>query len=193
LKDLNENVSIQYFLGEPDNGGELINVLYDGLQTSEIVLAADLPEREEMAFKVDWVTPSSIDNQPRIYAVIDPRNEIAEIHENNNKGNSILEIQGLTAVEEYESTMPTNYSLEQNYPNPFNPSTRIRFTVSTSGMISIDVFNMQGQKVETLVNEKYSPGVYEVEFRADDLASGLYFYRLSAGNFTNVQKMMLLK
>ena len=80
-----------------------------------------------------------------------------------------------------------------NYPNPFNPSTRIRFAVPTSGMVKIDVFNMRGQKVETLVNDRYSAGVYEVQFTARNLASGLYLYRLTAGNFIDVQKMMLLK
>ncbi len=91
------------------------------------------------------------------------------------------------------SQIPKRFQLHQNYPNPFNPSTQIRFAVPTSGVVKIDVFNMQGQKVETLVNDRYSAGVYEVQFRAKNLASGLYFYRLTAGKFTNVQKMMLLK
>ncbi len=194
LKDLNENISIQYFLGDPDNGGELMNVLYEGLETSEIVLAADLPEREEMVSKVDWVIPANIDYQPRIYAVLDPDNAITEIHENNNKGNAVLEIRGVvTAIDDYENVIPTDYALEQNYPNPFNPSTRIRFTVPTAGMVKIDIFNTLGQKVETLVDKRMAGGVHEVKFTAENLASGPYFYQITAGDFVDVRKMMLLR
>lgn len=194
LKDLYENVSIQYFLGDPDNGGELMNVLYDGLGTSNIVLSADLPEREEMAFKVDWVIPSDITYQPRIYAVIDPDNLIAEIHENNNKGNTVLEIKGLTTtIDEYAVTIPLKYSLEQNYPNPFNASTNIRFTLKTREIVSIDIYNIFGQKVRRLVNMDFPAGQHMVRLNANDLASGLYFYRIDAGNFVDYKKMLLLK
>ncbi len=87
----------------------------------------------------------------------------------------------------------SDFSLEQNYPNPFNPSTSIKFTVPTSEFVSLKVYDVLGNEVTTLVNEQKAPGTYEVRFEAGDLASGVYVYRLQAGNFTQTRKLMLMK
>ena len=89
--------------------------------------------------------------------------------------------------------VPNGFSLEQNYPNPFNPSTNIAYSVPVSGMVTLDVFNLQGQKVATLVNGVQGAGSHSVTFDAANLSSGVYVYRLTAGNSVNVKKMMLIK
>ncbi len=100
----------------------------------------------------------------------------------------------LTNIKDIKSQTPNDYLLEQNYPNPFNPSTQIKFYLKQSGKVKIDVFNMIGQKITELINRELPSGFHEVEFNASGLASGIYIYRLKAGNnFTSVKKMILEK
>jgi hypothetical protein len=89
--------------------------------------------------------------------------------------------------------IPERYTLEQNFPNPFNPTTTIRYTIPRDESITLEVYNLLGQKVHTLVDEKQTAGSYEVVFKADMLASGVYFYRLIAGNYTEIRRMILLR
>jgi photosystem II stability/assembly factor-like uncharacterized protein len=101
---------------------------------------------------------------------------------------------GVTFAEEPSlQLLPSEYSLEQNYPNPFNPSTRIPFSVRGSGFVSLKVYDILGREVRALVNENLQTGSYEVTFDATGLASGVYFYRLLAGAFTQTKRMLLLK
>jgi hypothetical protein len=92
-----------------------------------------------------------------------------------------------------EGTIPDGFTLEQNYPNPFNPSTKIRFTISDSRYSILKVYDLLGNEVATLVNEEKPPGTYEAEFNAENLSSGIYFYQLTAGAFSEKKKMILLK
>jgi hypothetical protein len=89
--------------------------------------------------------------------------------------------------------IPSVFALEQNYPNPFNPTTDINYQIAKESPVKITVFDILGKNVATLVNEKKTPGFYKVEFNASNLASGLYFYKIEAGDFTDVKKMMLVK
>ncbi len=98
-----------------------------------------------------------------------------------------------TGIKKADNLLPKTFSLSQNYPNPFNPSTIIRYSVPKAQVVTIKVYNMLGQEVATLLNNMQNPGNYEVNFNANNLASGVYFYTLSAGNFKSVKKMMLLK
>jgi photosystem II stability/assembly factor-like uncharacterized protein/subtilisin-like proprotein convertase family protein len=88
---------------------------------------------------------------------------------------------------------PTSFKLVQNYPNPFNPSTTIGYQISTLSEVKLEVFDVLGRRVATLVNEQQPPGFYTVNFNATRLASGVYFYRLQAGSFVETKKMMLVK
>jgi hypothetical protein len=92
-----------------------------------------------------------------------------------------------------ELTTVTSYGLQQNYPNPFNPSTRIKFSIPQSEFVSLKVFDILGNEVATLVNEQRAPGAYEVSFDAGNLASGVYVYTLTAGDFVQTRKLMLMK
>lgn len=85
------------------------------------------------------------------------------------------------------------YSLETNYPNPFNPSTTISYSIKEAGSVLLEVYDILGAKVATLVNEEKSPGRYEVQFNASGFSSGMYFYKITSGEFTEVKKMILLK
>lgn len=98
-----------------------------------------------------------------------------------------------SAVEEYGSEIPFIYSLEQNYPNPFNPTTTIRFSIPKKTNVLLEVFNLLGQRVSQLVNQELSPSKYEISFGSAELASGIYFYRLTTSDFVQSKKMMLLK
>ena len=86
-----------------------------------------------------------------------------------------------------------DYSLEQNYPNPFNPSTNIRFAIPTPEFVTLKVFNIAGQEVSTLVSEQMNAGTYNLTFEALDLASGLYFYQIQAGEFNATKRIILMK
>jgi hypothetical protein len=88
---------------------------------------------------------------------------------------------------------PTKFDLSQNYPNPFNPSTSINFDLPVDGKVSLKIYDMSGKEVMTLVNEVRTAGYHSVSFNASSLSSGVYFYTLSADNFTATKKMMLLK
>ncbi|MFH0736450.1 MAG: T9SS type A sorting domain-containing protein [bacterium] len=89
--------------------------------------------------------------------------------------------------------IPTSFSLQQNYPNPFNPSTKITFDLKEAGLTTLEVYNVIGQKVATLVNKDLKSGKYEFSFDASKLSSGVYFYKLESGNNVSTKKMMLLK
>lgn len=88
---------------------------------------------------------------------------------------------------------PRKFALTQNYPNPFNPVTKIKFEVPVSEFISLKIFDITGREIRTLVNEKLNAGVYEREFNGAELTSGIYFYRIDAGKFSDTKKMMLIK
>jgi hypothetical protein len=98
-----------------------------------------------------------------------------------------------TSVEENNNEIVSDYHLYNNYPNPFNPSTTIQYAIPQSGEVRLSVFNSLGEEVKTLVNETKEPGVYEVEFSANDFPSGIYFYKIQAGGFSETKKMILLK
>jgi hypothetical protein len=91
------------------------------------------------------------------------------------------------------NAIPTGFTLTQNYPNPFNPSTTIRFSLHRSGSASLMVFDLLGREVATLVNGYTTMGLHEVRFNATNLASGVYAYRLTSGNFTEVKRMTVVK
>jgi len=97
----------------------------------------------------------------------------------------------ITGVNGNETVL--NYFLNQNYPNPFNPITNIRYQVAAVSFVTLKIYNLLGKEVATLVNEKKDRGAYAVAFNAGELSSGVYFYRLTAGDFSDTRKMILVK
>lgn len=91
------------------------------------------------------------------------------------------------------SISPDDFALYQNSPNPFNPVTKIKYNISKSSLVTLIIFDDLGREIKTLVNEFKDSGIHEIEWDASSLSSGIYFYRLRAGNFTETKKMMLLK
>jgi len=114
------------------------------------------------------------------------------------KGTATIYALGIVGVEE-EKVVPTNYALFQNYPNPFNPTTTIKYSLPSAGMVTLEVFNILGEKVVRLVNEIEHAGYHEVKWNTTGFASGVYFYMIyvNAGegnkDFRAVKKMILLK
>ena len=94
---------------------------------------------------------------------------------------------------EVDVNIPAKFSLSQNYPNPFNPTTTIEYQIPSDGFVSLTIHNTVGQEVSTLVNENQSAGKYSITFSAENLPSGLYFYSLRSGDFSETKKMLLLK
>ncbi len=89
--------------------------------------------------------------------------------------------------------VPEKFGLEQNYPNPFNPSTAITYSIQEISNVKLEIFDTLGRKLKTLVDAEKSAGSYSILFNADNMSSGIYFYRLTAGNFTQSKQMLLVK
>ena len=96
-------------------------------------------------------------------------------------------------VVEVSLEQPVDYSLSQNFPNPFNPSTEISYSIPKSNNVELKVYNSIGKEVATLVNGMQEAGNHKVQFNSSNLSSGIYFYRLTSGNFTQIKKMILIK
>ena len=92
-----------------------------------------------------------------------------------------------------EYTVPTEFSLSQNYPNPFNPSTTIQYSIPESGNVRLKIFNTLGEEVAELVNEYQQANTYMVNFNGENLSSGIYFYQIRAGEYTETKKMVIIK
>ena len=89
--------------------------------------------------------------------------------------------------------IPKSFSLYQNYPNPFNPSTSIKFDLTDASLVRLAIYDMLGRQVDVLINQQLGAGTHNISFNAGNLASGIYFYRLEAGSFTDIKKMTLVK
>jgi hypothetical protein len=92
-----------------------------------------------------------------------------------------------------ETALPLSYELKQNYPNPFNPSTTIEYTIAQPGNVKLEVYNVIGQKVQTLVDDYRMAGKYAFTMNANDLPTGIYFYSLQSGDYKQTRKMMLMQ
>ena len=106
-----------------------------------------------------------------------------------------------TAEEKFSSTDSTSseasrvesFDLEQNYPNPFNPSTTIRFSLPTASDVKIEIFDLLGNSVKKLAENRYQAGIHTIKVDASDLSTGVYFYSMTAGDFKAMRRMTLMK
>lgn len=138
-----------------------------------------------------WNAPLTSANPTFSYVieVAGTYNYICIPHAPNMAGIIIATASGITQLTE----LVNGYELSQNYPNPFNPVTKIRFSIPASSQVILKVYDNIGKEVATLVNEKLSAASYEVDWSAFDFNSGVYYYKISAGNFVQVKKMLLIK
>jgi Secretion system C-terminal sorting domain len=163
-----------FYLVKTDADGDTIwTKTYGGLWQEEI---ADVEETADGGYAAVGYTYSfGAGSNPNIYFIKTDANGLISDVEDHNNGNEI------------------RFELKQNYPNPFNPSTIIQYAVSSRQFVSLKVFDVLGNEIETLVNEEKPSGTYEVTWYANNLPSGVYFYQLKAGSFIESKKMILMK
>jgi hypothetical protein len=146
----------------------------DLIRTGHFLEAWTLKEASGECRKIFFIPQSQLDVNPNL--VQNPENCVIGI-----------------PITDGQDLLPEVSALRQNYPNPFNPSTKIKFTLPKQEIVTLEIFNTLGQKIETLLNKKIPAGYHEVEFNAQKLSSGIYFYRIEAGEFQDVKKMILIK
>ena len=183
-----------------------------GFEIERLKLEARSKNLEERWEKVGFIEGSGNSNSPKEYSFIDDgTSEVLSIGLPSGKNlggldgrlqyrlkqidfDGKFEYSEIITVETNRGvSLPTKFELEQNYPNPFNPSTRIEYSVPSSEFVSLKIYDILGNEVATLVNEQKSAGNYEVKFNASSLTTGMYIYKINAGSFTKVRKMMLVK
>ena len=91
------------------------------------------------------------------------------------------------------NNIPAEFILYQNYPNPFNPSTTISYELKNGGYVTLSVYDINGKLIKSLINKEQEPGKYTVNYTSSESSSGIYFYKLSTGSFSDTKKMILLK
>ena len=100
---------------------------------------------------------------------------------------------GVTFISDERNGRINKWCLSYNYPNPFNPTTTIKYEIPELSFVTLKVYDVLGKEIATLVNEEKAAGIYELEFNAAGLPSGIYFYQLKAGSFNQIKKMALMK
>jgi hypothetical protein len=107
--------------------------------------------------------------------------------------NLFIDTSSITGISNNNNSVPMTYALDQNYPNPFNPSTKINYAIPKAGFVKITVYDVMGRKIEQLVNSYLQAGYYTSTLNGENLASGMYFYKLESQGFVSTKKMVLLK
>lgn len=167
-------------------------IYYPGHATNVILAATDVGVFMTSNNGTNWTELA--DGLPNTVAMHLDYNQAAGKLRIGTHGRGVYELNGpLIGITNYNSGVPEKFYLKQNYPNPFNPQTRISFGVVKSGFVNLKVYDALGREVANLVNENLKSGNYEVTFRGDNLASGMYFYKLSVNDFTETKKMLMVK
>ncbi|MCF8243302.1 MAG: T9SS type A sorting domain-containing protein [Melioribacteraceae bacterium] len=161
--------------------------LYEGGVRNEVYHTANTSYTDE---SVDIVNPL-IANQTVTYEVTSLNSIAAESDPSPSVSREVDG--GVWKQANEEEDIPLVYKLKQNYPNPFNPSTTIKYELPDEGHVVIKLYDVLGREIQTLVNESKSPGRYEIKFDGSKLSSGVYIYRIEAGQFTSIKKLMLMK
>jgi hypothetical protein len=153
------------------------------------------PSNDTVRFTFRYIAPSTVGAVDTIFATGNSVNLSGTTSGDqwNFGGFKVINVSA-TSVREINELV-SSYNLSQNFPNPFNPSTSIRYGITKAGFVSMKVYDASGREVADLVNKYQNPGSYEVNFAAGDykLSSGVYYYRLTAGDFSEVKKMILTK
>jgi len=135
----------------------------------------------------DWAEDMVLDDQNNVYVTG------ISIGSGSREDYLTIKYSQIIGIQPISTEIPNTFSLSQNYPNPFNPSTRIKFAIPKSSFSELIVYDVLGRQVNSLVSEELKAGIYEAEFNASDFPSGVYFYRITAGEFLETKKMILIK
>lgn len=162
--------------------------------TGELLTSTPWNQNTVLTKQLSYVIPAGIDLanvdlKIIIYKVGTPYSSNAAVQ----NGMSIPRAQFILTGVGNTEIIPTKYSLEQNYPNPFNPTTNIKFTVPKDGHSTLKIYDMTGKEVSTYLDSYIKAGSYNAQFNGTNLSSGVYYYRLTAGDFSETKKMMLVK
>lgn len=204
LKEVNfENVRTSYFDLKIANINNEENTVIIGLlpQMSAVAkpdLAAGTGPVANLVFTVD--DPTIKDVTIETFETQNPGHALMYVYHTRDNGalNQYVEFPEFDPITVAMSTvagagLPGTYALNQNYPNPFNPTTQIAFDLAKSSHVELTIYNVLGQEVTTLVNRDMEAGSHTIEWDASSVSSGVYFYRIQAGDFNQTKKMMLLK
>ncbi|MFI5407468.1 MAG: T9SS type A sorting domain-containing protein, partial [Nitrososphaerales archaeon] len=199
--DLSQNPAITLVF--PNGGqhflmGDQIQITWASNQVDSVKIQLSLADVG------NWITIEEATESDGIYDWIvqapftswECRIKISDVSDStvNDKSDTTFVIDTFPSVDDStNSNLPVEFALFQNYPNPFNPVTSIQYVVSSSQFVTLKVFDVLGNEIATLVNEEKHPGIFEVEFDGMELPSGIYFYKLKAGNFIETKKMILIK
>jgi hypothetical protein len=156
-------------------------------KNSSLVQVIDLVDGTNEAYR--WIIPTSVTTGSGYKIQVKSLKDPAVI----DTSNASFSIDYASTIETINNTIPNDYSLFQNYPNPFNPSTTIKFDLKEAGLVSLKIYDILGREISTLVNEVKPAGSYNINFNADNLTSGVYFYQFKAGEFVQTRKMILMK
>ena len=165
----------------PQNNWDLFFSPDGGITWEEIKLDIDIPERSYR-----WVVPQLTIDEGRIRIYMD------NVGGGYTGTSENFSIRGVVTVED-EEAFSRSFNLYPNYPNPFNPSTTISFTLSNASRVSLLIYDIHGREVESLIEGIQPAGSHSIEWNASNLASGVYFYRLTADEFIQTRKMILIK
>ena len=178
-----DTLTIEWTLvvSHPQNNWDLFFSPDGGITWEKIKLDIDIPERSYR-----WVVPQLTIDEGRIRIYMD------NVGEGYTGTSENFSIRGVVTVED-EEAFSRSFNLYPNYPNPFNPSTTISFTLSNASRVSLLIYDIHGRKVESLIEGIQPAGSHSIEWNASDLASGVYFYRLTADEFIQTRKMILIK
>jgi hypothetical protein len=171
--------------GAMNQGRALLTIWGDNTATEDIVEGAKEGEPLSLTF---WSAAEQKEGSLTVSSLLDAVTSAKAANSLCYKTDAVWVAQAIQAVE-----LPKAFSLSQNYPNPFNPSTVIRYALPSDAMVTLEVFNILGQRVALTVNEEQKAGNHEVIFQNSTLGSGLYFYRLTAGKFTETRKMIIVR
>ena len=178
-----DTLTIEWTLVVPheQNNWDLFFSPDGGITWEEIKLDIDIPERSYR-----WVVPQLTIDEGRIRIYMD------NVGGGYTGTSENFSIRGVVGVED-EEALSRSFNLYPNYPNPFNPTTTISFTLSKSSHISLLIYDIHGREVESLIEGIQPAGSHSIEWNASNLASGVYFYRLTADEFIQTRKMILIK
>ncbi|MCU0372077.1 MAG: T9SS type A sorting domain-containing protein [Ignavibacteria bacterium] len=142
---------------------------------------------------INWVNTNGIVTGGRLNRVKINNSPVGYIAGQNQRIYRTTNAGGLTGIKTNGSSKPSEYTLFQNYPNPFNPVTQIRFDIPGRSNVKLSVYDINGRLAEVLVNSSLNAGSYEISWNAGKFSSGVYFYRIEAGNFTDTKRLLLVK